>query len=99
MKQLTQISIIITAILLVLVSCQSGPPEIEEGLKPAELFKRAQEAVINDKNYKEAMAYYKAALERYPNDVQNRVIAEYEIAFLHYKMGEVKTAEQLFRSL
>lgn len=99
MKYSTQLFTILVFTIIILSACQSTPPEIEEGLNPAELFQRAQEAVINDSDYETAMAYYEAVLERFPNDIQNRVIAEYEIAFLYHKMGDDKKAKQLFSTL
>jgi outer membrane protein assembly factor BamD (BamD/ComL family) len=75
------------------------PEEIEKDLTPAELFQLAQEEVIERNNYKAAMVYYQTFLQRYPDDIQGQVIAEYEIAFLYHKMGEDETAIKLFEAL
>lgn len=75
------------------------PEEIEKDLTPAELFQLAQEEVIERNNYKAAMVYYQTFLQRYPDDIQGQVIAEYEIAFLYHKMGEDETAIRLFEAL
>lgn len=93
------IILFLSAIFFSLFACKSVPENIEEDLPPAEIFQRAQEAVIERNNYKAAMVYYKTFLERYPNDIQNRVIAEYEIAFLYHKMGDDETAVRLFKEL
>jgi outer membrane protein assembly factor BamD (BamD/ComL family) len=99
MKHILGTVLTITVLLCALSACQTTPEDIEEGLPPAELFQRAQEAVIERNDYKTALIYYQAFLQRYPDDLQNRVKAEYEIAFLHYKMGEEKRALRGFQDL
>jgi len=83
---------------LLVTSCQTGPPDIPEGLSQAEMFQRAQEAADSEK-WETALAYYNTFLERYPDDRANGVAAQYEIAFIHYKMGRYATSEQEFNAL
>ncbi len=79
--------------------CSSVPDTIPENLEPKELFQRAQEAVVERNDYETALRYYQAFLQRFPDDVQRVVEAEYEIAFLHYKMGEYDEAKRMFNEL
>lgn len=85
--------------LMLFFGCAGGPDEIPEDMDPEELFQRAQEAVVDYEDYKTALRYYEAFLERYPDDQQNRVIAQYEIAFIYYKMEKYDAAEERFQEL
>lgn len=80
-------------------ACATTPDSVPEDLSPREFFQRAQEAVVERSDYRTALLYYETFLERFPDDVQRGVEAEYEIAFIHYKLGEEETAEEMFRSL
>ena len=82
-----------------LVACQSTPDVIPEDLTPREFFQRAQEAVVVKSDYETALQYYETFLDRYPNDVQRSVEAEYEIAFIYYKLNDRERAEQLLNNL
>lgn len=92
-------SILLLSIGLALSACQSTPEEIPEDLQPREFFQKAQEAVVEWNDYDTALFYYQAFLERYPNDIQKSVEAEYEIAFIHYKQDDFATATTLFENL
>jgi len=78
--------------------CQTAPEEIPEDLEPAEYFQRAQEAVDSNQ-YETALAYYEAVVERFPDDPATQVQAQYEIAFINYKMGNSERAVELFNEL
>ena len=75
------------------VSCVSSAPiVIPDNLTAAELIQRGQEA--SDKNrYNVSVQYYEAILERFPNDIDNVIAAEYEIAFIHYKQKNYTQAK------
>ncbi|MBN2050792.1 MAG: hypothetical protein JW760_10135 [Spirochaetales bacterium] len=91
---------LLTFITLALVTaCAGAPAHIEENLAPAEYFQRAQEAMGSRDDYKTALVYYTTFLERFPEDTQRVVEAEYEIAFIHYVQGDFITAEKEFRAL
>lgn len=90
---------IVLALAGLLISCASAPKVIEEGLAPAEYFQRAQTAMVERNDYKTALQYYDTFLERFPDDHQNGVVAEYEIAFIHYKTGNKAEALRLFNVL
>jgi len=79
-------------------SCASGPAAIPEGLTPAELIQRAQEA--SDRNrYDTSLQYYETIIERFPFEIDNIIAAEYEIAFIHYKQKKYETAKVKFADL
>ena len=92
----TAILIILTALLL---SCRTVPVDIPEDLGPREYFQRAQEAVVERNDYDTALRYYSTFVSRYPDDIQNRVQAEYEIAFIYYKKNDLEQSKVLFEEL
>ncbi len=85
-------------IILVIASCSSGPKKIDETLNPVELFQLAQEASDN-KDYGTAVKYYEVFISKYSDDIQHLVEAEYEIAFITYKQGNLILAKDLFTDL
>jgi len=84
--------------LLVIAACQSVPEYVPEDLQPREYFQLAQEAVVERNDYETALLYYQTFLERYPDDIQRSVEAEYEIAFIRYKQND-PSAGKLFDDL
>jgi outer membrane protein assembly factor BamD (BamD/ComL family) len=95
MKYLTSILLLSIALL----GCESTPDEIPADMQPREFFQKAQEAVVERNDYDTALFYYQTFLERYPNDIQKSVEAEYEIAFIHYKQNDFASATTLFENL
>ena len=86
------------ALVVLMVSCITGPVVIPDGLTSAELIQRGQEA--SDKNrYSVSLQYYEAVIERYPFDIENVIAAEYEIAFIHYKQKQYNQAKTEFHAL
>ena len=63
-----------------------------------EYFQKAIEATDTD-DYLLALRYYEAFQAKYPEDLANNLWADYEIAFCHYKMGQIDTAIELFHAL
>ncbi|MDA3939044.1 MAG: hypothetical protein PF693_07025 [Spirochaetia bacterium] len=90
--------ILLLSTIIIIVSCASTPIEIDETLNPAELFQQAQEA-SNSKKYDLALKYYAVFIENYPGDIQRLVEAEYEIAFITFKQGEIQKTKDLFTDL
>ena len=95
-----KINILLTIlfILFFAAGCKTTQVNIPEGLNPAEFFQKAQEASSNGK-YDIALTYYTTFLERYPDDIQRGIEAEYEIAFIAYKRHDFDKAKQLFEEL
>jgi outer membrane protein assembly factor BamD (BamD/ComL family) len=84
--------------LFLLVSCTSGPVEINDNPSPAELIQRAQEA--SDKNrYNQSLQYYQAILDRFPSNIDAVCAAEYEIAFIHHKQKKYEDAKAELNAL
>ena len=79
MKKLT----ILILTLIILASCASVQPEIDDTLNPAELFQLAQES-SNKKDYETALRYYEAFISNHSDDIQRLIEAEYEIAFITF---------------
>jgi outer membrane protein assembly factor BamD (BamD/ComL family) len=89
-------NIALAALITLAVSCaSSGPVEIPGGLTTAELIQRGQEA--SDRNrYNVSLQYYEAVLDRFPNDIDSVIAAEYEIAFIHYKQKNYAQSKNEF---
>ena len=89
--------------LLVLVlavgSCSSTPKTIPEDLEPIEYFQQAQKLAMEDNDYQNAIRYYRTFIQRHPDDIQNVVEAQYEIAFLYYKQGQYTRSKEEFEKL
>ena len=86
-----------------LASCATAPDDVAGNITPAEYFQYAQEATAGG-DYRGAMAWYEAFRERYSQsptpDQQNLLLwAEYEVAFLHHKRGDDRTAIRLLGDL
>ncbi len=82
----------------VILSCASVADKLDSSWSPEIFFKNAHEAM--DKNrYQDAIFYYEVFLVRYPEDISRRIAAEYEMAFIHYKMGNLKIAETQFATI
>lgn len=83
---------------LFVTSCQSTPEEIPPDLSRMEMFQQAQEA-SDQGRYEWALEYYEEFIRRYPDDEGSIVEAEYEIAFLSYKQGNLSEARQQFEDI
>ncbi len=94
-RALLAISLVASALL---AGCATAPEDVPDDLSAPEMFQRAQEAV-DSQNFATAEAYYEAALERFEDDAEVTAIAQYEIAFIHYRRGEYDKAEEGFREL
>ena len=80
------------------VSCKTAPVVVADGLSPAEIVQRAQEA--SDANrFGDAIVYYQAILDRFPTNMQYVCQADYEIAFIHFKEKKYGQAKDEFDTL
>jgi len=98
MKRVCYISTIVMVIAL-LAACTTTTTEIEENLTPGEFFQKAQSASMEFKNYQQALLYYNTFIERYSDEQILIIEAEYEIAFLYYKMGDFTTSSELLTKI
>ena len=88
----------ILAFTLLSVSCATKLPPIPEQIRSAEIIQKAQErSDIYD--WKGAQYYYKALLERYPDDAGVVVEAMYELAFIEYKQSHFEAAKAGFTAV
>ena len=85
-------------IVLIISSCTTTALVIDDNLSPAELFQIAQKA-STDKKYDTAVKYYEVFINKYSDDTQKLVEAEYEIAFITFKQGDLPKAKELFTAL
>ena len=83
---------------LALPGCSSGPPIIPEDLSVLQFFQRAQEETEN-REWENALYYYKTFIERNPDDIPNITAARYEIAFILYKQKDYGNAAKDFREI
>ncbi|OQX29049.1 MAG: hypothetical protein B0D92_05770 [Spirochaeta sp. LUC14_002_19_P3] len=88
----------ISLAILVLTSCASVEDTLDTDWSPEIFFKNAQEA-LDDSRYKDAMFYYEVFTIRYPENIQKNIAADYEKAFIHYKTGKLKQAEEGFKEI
>lgn len=86
-----------------LLGCQTPMPDTSERMSPAEYFQAARDA-IGARDYQAAMDYYRVYLERFPaaahpDELERNLWAEYEIAFMHHKLDDDRTAIELLSLL
>ncbi len=77
--------------ILIILSCASTPDRVDPSWTEDLFFKQAQDAVELNR-LEEALFYYEVFLVRYPEDYRRGIAAEYERAFLLYKMKEYQEA-------
>ncbi len=83
---------------MVFLGCTTISTEFEEGANPEIYFQRAQRAVdIND--FDTALRIYRKFLDSGINDLYYVISAEYEIAFLYYKMEKKQESIEAFEKL
>ena len=82
---------ILLLVALLSLSCATKLPPIPADISSAEIIQKAQErSDIYD--WKGAQYYYKALLEKFPDDQTLVVSAMYELAFIEYKQGHYEAA-------
>ena len=85
--------------LVALFGCKSAPDPIPDDVTPAVLLQMAQASILKDNNNDNAVYYYTEFLNRFPDETQKVVEAEYEIAFIHYKEKDYDTSKKLFEEI
>jgi outer membrane protein assembly factor BamD (BamD/ComL family) len=84
--------------LLAASSCATAPATVPEGITAAEIIQKAQEA--SDKNdLKNALEYYRTAMERFAGDLPVACECEYEIAFIYFKQEKYAESKDLLGTL
>ncbi|HAK45326.1 MAG TPA: hypothetical protein DCO79_05335 [Spirochaeta sp.] len=93
------IAILLISALISFSACQSTDIVIDENLTPGEFFQEAQTASSEYSDYEKALLYYNTFIERYPDEPLLIIEAEYEIAYLYYKLEDNTTALKLFNGI
>jgi len=88
----------ILLIISIFISCSTVAPSIGSDWNEEMFFKSALEA-FDENDLESALFYYQVSLHRYPENLQKTIAAEYEIAFIYYKMEEYEKSHQLFEKL
>ncbi len=83
---------------VLLTSCATIPEGVSPQWTEEMFFKNAQEA-MDESRYALAAYYYDVYLVRFPENQQRKIAAEYEKAFIHYKTGNYKKAEDGYKTI
>ncbi len=90
--------LIVSASTALLSSCATQAPSVSSDLTQAQIFQRAQDASEKG-DYSLSMEYYKLFQQKYHDDRDHNIWADYEIAFLYHKMGNDAKAIEFFNDL
>ena len=90
--------LLLLVVVVSLAACKTVPTEIPDDLSEAELIQLAQESADGE-NWEAGLAYYQAVLDRFPQDKGVTVAAQYEMAFIEYRRGNVEAAQAGFEQL
>jgi tetratricopeptide (TPR) repeat protein len=97
-KRIVSGIIFLFAVGILFVSCGTCNLVITDNMLPAEYFQKAE--IASQKNcYDVAISYYQKFLEKYPNNIEKGIWAEYEIAMLYHKKGENEKALGMFKDI
>ena len=89
---------VIVLLVLFAAACAGSVDPMEQDLNADQFFQKAIEATDGG-NYRLALRYYEVFVQKYPEDQDRNLWAQYEIAFLHHKMGESDRAIELLDEL
>lgn len=90
--------VLCVALLIAIAGCESIPDSVDEGTTAAEIFKEAQNAYSLGQ-YDTALFYNRIVIERFGSQRTIRVVAEYEIAYIHFTQGRLQMAGDQFEQL
>jgi len=98
MMKFIKLHVLAATVLVLIFSACNTILIISDDLSPAELIQRAQEA--SDRNrLNVAMQYYEALHDRNRSNIDLVITAEYEIAFINYKLGHYQQSREQFNAL
>ena len=89
---------LLLATVAILAACKSVPTDIPDDLSQAELIQLAQESADSE-SWDAAIAYYQAVIDRFPQDPNAAVTAQYEMGFIEYKRGNSAEAADIFEQI
>ena len=84
--------------MLALLSCAGRTKQVDPQWTEVMFFKQAQLA-MDKYRYKKALYYYGVFLVRYPENHQLAIVAEYERAFINYKMNNYAIASNSYHEI
>ncbi len=91
-------ALLLLAVVVGFAACKTVPTEIPADLSEAELIQLAQESADSE-NWEAGLAYYQAVLDRFPQNKGVTAAAQYEMAFIEYKRGNLEAAQAGFERL
>ena len=80
------------------VGCETVPTEVKDSISSAELFRLAQDA-YNLNLHNTALFYYDVIIERFRADRYISLSAQYEIAFIHFRLGRLELARAMLEDI
>ncbi len=86
------------ALLLSLSACKTIDTNLAPNTPTEVYFQRAQQA-SDEYEYQDSLKIYAELLARTDIDMNTRVSAQYEVAFLHFKMGDYPLAKEQFQNI
>jgi len=97
-RRFLRVTIKAVLLILALSSCASTPDRVNPQWTPEMFFKNAQEA-MDEYRYKTALLYYEVFLVRFPENMPRGIAAEYERAFINYKMDNYKESSDQYNEI
>ena len=97
-RRLIVVYTLILVLMVLLFSCASTSSRINVQWTEEMFFKNAQ-MEMDEYRYKTALYYYEVFLVRYPENHQRVIAAEYERAFINFKMENYKEASQGYEAI
>ena len=97
-RRLIVVYTLILVLMVLLFSCASTSSRINVQWTEEMFFKNAQ-IEMDEYRYKTALYYYEVFLVRYPENHQRVIAAEYERAFINFKMENYKEASQGYEAI
>ena len=98
MKRIVSLGIAVTVLFLSLASCKTVDSNIAPNSPTEIYFQRAQQA-SDQYDYATSLKIYQELLARQDIDMTTRISAQYEVAFLHFKMGRKAEAKEEFQKI
>lgn len=101
MKALRNINLFFV-LLVFMLSCSTIDSEIPEDADAEDvliLAQKQQSKAISDDDYHAVMQIYLELLRMYPEDIENGVVAKYEIGFIFLKLKDNEEAKKWFQDV
>ncbi|MDC7221233.1 MAG: hypothetical protein PQJ59_14950 [Spirochaetales bacterium] len=90
--------ILTVAAFMLFFSCATYNTHLEDDWTEEQFFKNAQQS-YDDNDLDAALFFYEVYLLRFPQNYQKGIAAEYERAFIHYKMKDYELSRTYFNAI